>query len=320
MKNYVLLLSAFVLSLAACKKKEDGNSAGWSNNNAASGPNLESVYLPLAPMEQSFTIDAGATSMITTTRGIRFTFEPQSFSRNATPVNGNVVIKVKEYFTNKDLLTGDLNTGHIDGSLLITSGAFRITAFNPADQGVQLMKPVMVSVPERNGNFNPNNRLFIGLIPLSSMTLYMPTTLNWNDDTTRWNQGTFGNVATYDFFINRLNWWNVDRIASAAQGTTKLSVKLPEKHGNMNATVALLLPENGLVKLFGDASVDAFTTGNYNIPIGMRVKILSISKINGVLAYNIHSTTITANETIYITDMQQVSEKELMTIIENDLN
>lgn len=319
MRNYILALCLLGTTLYSCKKDEEGNIPGW-NKAGASGPDLQSVYLPLAPMEQSFTIDAAATTTVTTTRGIRFTVEASSFTRNAQPVTGNVTLKVREYFTNKDLLTGNLNTGHVDGSLLITGGAFQVTAFTAGDLGVSLIKPMMVSIPERNGNFNTAHQLFTGQIPLSSGSTSILSALSWHTDTTTWRRGQFGNSATYDFPINRLNWWNLDRFVDMGQGTTKLSVKLPANYGNINTTVALLLPENGLVQLSGDADEQAFTSGHYRIPIGMPVKILAISKINGALSYHLHSTTITADETIYVTEMLPTTDAGLTTLIESNLN
>lgn len=322
MKKHLLFCLSALLFITSCKKVDERNRSVWENR--YSGLTSVDVFLNnKQPLPQTFTIDPTTTTNIATTRGILIKVPPGSFRRpNGTIVyTGDVKMTIMEYFSNTDLLTGNgISTMTRDGQMLITSGAFKVTALYNGSENLSLAQPINVSMPADANGTNADNRLFTGLDQSTAESLEDNNHIVWIPDSVKWLNGQGTPNGSYDFQINDLNWWNLDRYASLGQGVTKLNVMLPAGFGNVNTMVAILLPQNGITRMWGDNALQMFTLGHYNIPIGMPIKLLTIAEIGGQFKYDLRSMTVIPNETVNISSLQDITPSSLTTVIQNNLN
>jgi hypothetical protein len=66
--------------------------------------------------------------------------------------------------------------------------------------------------------------------------------------------------------------------------------------------------------MYADAVNKRFWQGSpYKIPVGDAVKLVAISKKDGKIFYGIQEVTVSANQTVNITQMDEISQSELNT-------
>jgi hypothetical protein len=275
--------------LFSCKKEEKGTDMSPYILNQY----RNSHQLPT----QKFQANAAATSTLITKKGIWMSIPAGAFAnQNGSPVtSGTIDISIDEYFSNADMVFGKVSTTAHDNTILITGGMFKITASqNGSDLKMNAGQTIRVAIPSAGPN-DGAMQIFKGaeISDAANRVVWDITTIKWTGiDTPIGNQNRF-----YDFMINDLKWWNLDKYHDLGNGRTKMSVTLPGGFSNINAFTCLIMPNNGAVHLVSEGSVSqGFNTGNYTVPIGMQVKVLSVGAQQDKLYFNITDPITVTNE------------------------
>lgn len=299
---FALLLAAVTFS--SCKKDNDNNNSG----------SVTDVLYKHAPATQSFNVNAQSGGTITTTRGIKFIIPANAFANGSgNMVTGNVAIQVREYFTNSDMIFGNVSTVTADSTLLVTGGMFHISASANGNTLSLVPGKEIEARISSGGTLNPDFDVFSG----TENTSLSSNQVQWVESSGKWvgRIDTANGMPYYAFTIPGLNWWNLDHYPDLGNGRTKVSVTLPSGYSNTNSMVMLLMPDNGAIFLPGDPVTHDFNTSHYAVPIGEMVKVLSISNNNG-LHYNLQTVTVVNNMSISVTSLQSTTENDLVTLVQ----
>lgn len=323
MRKTLLLLAVSPMLYYSCKKEDTPqHSQGWQDNTVAG---LEAYYTPYAPPKVTYSINAGMGGIITTSGGIQFTIDENSFTDKdgKTVKAGHIFFTCQEHFTNCDLLRDNLSTVSTKQSLLITGGAFYVSVAGENNATARLVKPIKVSVPEHNGNFNADFRVYEGLnsMGIAPNSIGNPNRIGWKETGINWSPGFMGSNRSYDFSIDRLfSWYGMKRTANKGSGETTINVKLPAGFGNVNTEVFVFVPDRGMIHLAGDASSELFTSKHYTVPMGTPLSIFPISATNDILTYSLFNVIVNSDAAIEVEKMTPVTKKRLIEIIEKDLH
>ena len=289
----LILFSAMILTLAACKKETQ------SNTSAVNGATF---FKSSAPAMQTFTINAGQQTTITGTNGTKVTFYPSSLKNSSGTVitSGQVKIELQEMLKGSDMILANMATTS-DGKLLISGGQINLKVSQNGEELFvnQAGKP-KVSIPTINQS-QPMN-VFVGQV-IPPDTIGSDTTVNWvpadttvvitpTPDTTL---ATPANV--YSFDITQFHYINCDYFYGSGQTLTGLTVTLPSQYTHTNTRVYIYFPSiNSITRVSGYGGSNIFNlTSNYRAPVGMQVKVVVVSWIGVQYYYDIQSVTLTAN-------------------------
>jgi TonB family protein len=90
--------------------------------------NIKDLYKQFEKAPQSFVLDNAIDTILVCNEGTVLTIRADMFVKeNGEPVNGNVILKVKEYYKLSDILLADLSTTS-DGDMLETGGMLHLEA------------------------------------------------------------------------------------------------------------------------------------------------------------------------------------------------
>jgi hypothetical protein len=128
------------------------------NNNAQL---VQQLYDEVTHPVQSFEVNNRRDTAITCRRGTNIYIPANTFySGNGLPVDGDVALEVREYYSLGDMVAAKLNTTS-DGKLLKSGGMLFINAtFNNSDVYIGNGKKISVQMPA-NGNADPQMQLFL---------------------------------------------------------------------------------------------------------------------------------------------------------------
>jgi hypothetical protein len=288
----LIMVSGITLFMSSCKKKDPSPVTPQN-------PLITYYSDKQNAATQTFTVNATSGNVIYGTKGTKITFDPTAFTtQSGTPVSGNVTVSLIEAHTYKDMM--QLNTQTIgnfsgDKKLLVSGGQIRLTA----TQNGALLKPVFgkvhVEIPY-TGAANPSMEVFYG---------EENTEGNLN-----WNAAEFDSIVNtsdslnnyYNFPTEEFGWINCDYFyASTSQ--TEVSLTMPSGYTGDNSMAWLVFPSINSVASFEayNSSTNAISIGHGLCPIGMNVKIVVLSIVDGQYSYSIIPTTIVDNHTETIT-------------------
>lgn len=155
---------AAICLIAACSKKNDYNSAGFSTTS--------SVFKSLAPQSKFVTLNATTGGSFYGNSGSRYTFPPNAFRRaTGALVTGNVTLEVKECVKRSDMIfSGVLPISY--GQPLVSGGESYVKATSGGEEVyIAEGKLYQVNIPKTNssttgfdvflsdGNFDPKDTL-----------------------------------------------------------------------------------------------------------------------------------------------------------------
>jgi hypothetical protein len=293
------------LFFTQCNDKEIVNTPSKYSTNFISGR----AYLAShAPEVQTFTKDIGTAFSITTKGGLKFDFPANAFRDGGFRIGGIAKIEITEYLSNADMIFGGITTS-ADDQLLQSGGMFNIEVRQDGKL-VDLAETYQVGIP--TDNIDQRMQIFEGQ---ESISLDGEVEINWVNADSSWvNQTSFDSF--YRLNLNFLSWCNLDRYYNATDGA-QVRLKLPSTCTNENTTVYMVFDENSVVYLYGDAGLEEFNSGNYNLPLGWDIKLLAVSVIDEELQYTLVNSVITDPHLETVTAMTKVTEEELEDIIKD---
>ncbi len=305
----ILLLALPTLMLFSCKKE--------SKTTDISAYSLNQYRNKHQITAQQFQADAANGSSFVTAKGIWVKVPAGAFTTLAgtAVTSGTINIAITEYFNSADMIFGKVSTVASNNTVLLTGGMFNITATqNNQELKLKLGQTLRVAIPAPVNN-DPDMLIFKG-----QEIADVPNRVEWREADPKWaplDTPIGSNTHFYDFMINDLKWWNLDKYHDLGNGRTKMSATLPSDFSNKNAFICLVMPNNGAVHLAPDGSVSqVFTTGNYTIPIGIQVKVLSVGTQNDQLYFNISGpVTVTSNMNVTVPGLATATDEQVTNAI-----
>jgi len=351
MKKSSLQSLAFVaaISVVACKKSD--TPAPQQNNNA-DGQVMAAFRKEHGPAFESFTVDAAAGAVLTSSSGATYTIPAGAFQTKAgAAVTGSVTVSVKEVNSAADMILSDKPTLTRDGKMLISYGEFFIKAAQ-GNQDLQLKKDSGIKVAVRA---KPNGAQEI---PMWSGDSTITTTLSgynylnvavsisvqtpvrsgilWDQLSTNGYAFFNGSNGTLNFTIDSLvQWRNCDAIVSNSDPKTTVlgyftshyNTATQQDYMGDQPTILYFKPhnQNTLIKLYdvilnAPAGYQGFYSYQNSMPIGLQGTFLAMSTINGKFYADMKDVTIAAptgsnNYTTFTFDPQEVSESTMVSMI-----
>ncbi|MBS1661627.1 MAG: hypothetical protein JST68_11330 [Bacteroidetes bacterium] len=348
-----LIIVATAISMFSCKKNESVPST--NNNTSQDGKVMADFKANHGPQFENFTIDASAGAVITSSKGIKYTFPAGAFVTSAgAAVTGNVTVSVKEINSAADMLLSDKPTLTRDGRMLVSYGEIFVQAVQnnnqlalKKDSGVKVQIPArpnangqqLKEVPIWDGDSTITTTLSGYDYLNTAVTISFQTAVRrgivWDQLSSNYSFFNSGN-GSLDFKLDSLaQWRNCDAILSTS-GTKTTVLGYFNNHYNQattqdysgeQPTMLFFKPrnQNTLIKLY-DIILNA--TGNHqgfysyqaSMPIGMEGTFLAMSTENGKFYADMKDVTIAApvgtnNYTTLSFDPVEVSESAMVNLI-----
>jgi hypothetical protein len=131
-------------------------------------------------------------------------------------------------------------------------------------------------------------------------------------------QGMMNGANLYGYVIktNQLRWLGASRFIEKAASTTNVYTLLPQNFTNKNTLVFLVFKNfQSVVSLRADAASKCFWTKN--IPVGVAVKLVSLSQIGSNFYYGEKEISAVANGTAYKIEPAKKTIAEITTALNN---
>lgn len=345
-----LILVATAISVLSCKKSNDPSSSNTSSN-GQDGQAMASFRQNHGPQAETFTVDASAGGVITSSKGIKYTIPAGVFVTSAgASVTGNVTVSVKEINTPADMLLADRPTLTRDGRMLVSYGEILVTAVqnNAAlllkkDSSVKVQIPAKLNgqqeIPLWNGDSSNSVSLsgYDYLNTAVTVSIQSPVRRGIVWDQISAGYAFFNSTnGSLDFKLDSLaKWRNCDAIQSTSG--TKITVlgyfnshynaETAQDYTGDQPTMLYFKPtgQNTLIKFYdiilnATGSYQGFISYQASIPVGMQGTFLAMSTQNGKFYADMKDVTIAApsgsnNYTTLSFDPQEVSETAMVNLI-----
>jgi len=311
MKNFKILVTLLVFaSLQACNDLPVENDIPIDATTQFSTPDefLESLKNP----SQIFSIDASQTSSFTTKGGLEFTFKKNSFQdQRGNLVSGTVKIRIDEFLNYSDYIYSKMITSG-DGKLYESEVAFDIEATQSGNP-VELVKMYNVEMDVPGTGYDVQKQAYLGELLNSNET-------SWTEQDSDWIFiDTVQNFNRYNIeyeFLTICSFMSLVDLSNASS----VSVKLPDECiANNTLFYVAIESESGttMTMLWPEPTTKTFDHSSYIIPIGSKIKLLSVSTIDGELYYSLTPSVVRANHFEKVPEIHKVSESDLADIIKN---
>lgn len=323
MKKYFFLIGivGLILTVPSCKKKGclDANAKNYDPEaKKADGSCDYGTYSSLSEYEDQqtvseelFTIAASSGGFLTTEKGSQVTIPANAFvTQGGAPVNGNVEIKIKEIFSNQDMINAGIFTNSMD-THLNSGGMFFLEA---SQGGIQLIVAdgqfVNVKIPAQAQD------------TLMELFLAGPdeNVANWAPaDTATSSAFTFSSADnSYSLDLDSLGWANIDAFMTVNYFDIDFTLSGVGGLNNSNTTAyAVFEGENSVwptgVSPWGDINNNLIHETHLG---AVELNLIVISVIGGQLYYGLLHTTPAPNMN-YDIPMSMISSDNLDDIIES---
>ncbi|CAL1520465.1 hypothetical protein [Chitinophaga sp. MM2321] len=355
LKSIACLLAA-ALAVSSCRRN---NNEVPLPSPSEDGKMLSALLSSYAPKFESFTVDAAAGGVITTTNGTKYTIPPNVFTtKSGVPVTGAVAISIKEILNVSSMILSDKPTMTSDGRILVSYGEF----FMKAEQNKQNLalqpnangRAIQVQVPAKPGDGVKEVPMWDGdtTVTLTQngfnhinqpVTVSSEVTLNkgmmWTQIDN--NYAIFNSAnGTMDFRLDSLiKWTNCDglyydpnpKTTVMAYFTNHFNAETGVGFGGEQPSMLFFKPRysNTVVKFYNvilaaPTGKEGFHSYQSSIPVGMEGTFLAISAVNGQLYAEQKDVTIgtpaTGNDYTTVSfDLQAVDANSLIALI-NSMN
>jgi hypothetical protein len=210
-----------------------------------------------------------------------------------------------------------------NGFLLESAGAFFIRVTK--DGRELLLSPGAVLRISFSGNTEPkqNMQVFNGQegnpVPLSGIDTFF----DWmRDSDTSWirvfqkTSGTGGaTIKGYEMNVKKLRWVSAERYTDSTKPKTKIFAILPPNYTNKNTAVfAVFMNQTTIVSLKADYPSRTFAAAN--IPLGTKLKILTISRIGDDTYLGIKDVNDVGTNTFYSITPEKKPLKDIVGVLE----
>ncbi|GAB5398648.1 MAG: hypothetical protein Aureis2KO_02330 [Aureisphaera sp.] len=317
-----LAVSALCLTLLSCDISDDSDTGNVNIPLEIDGTeHMDDIQNNREEALQDFTIDGALGGTVVGVKGTNVIFGPNAFQdANGSPISGNVNVELLEVYGKGDMAlkrvatNGKNDNGDIEA--LLSGGEFFVRADQNGEE-VFPATPFQVFVP--SNDFDPNMKLFSAEGGCDTLDCDVV----WEEDEDQLMQGegmgpdgTY--VVGYSGFREEFGWTNLDKWYSYAGPKTMMYVEAPEGYNETNCSVFLSYDgEPGLALLdIYDAEQGLFTEHYGQIPVGLEVHIIFMSKQNGAYVYAIQSAVIGEDHIEVIGTTQTATEAELFALID----
>lgn len=318
----MLFVGFFCLSILSCD----------DNNETPEGPRPDKHALiqffedGIKENTQHFTISASTGGNITGNQGTMVKFSTNPFvTLNGNIVTGNVDVELIEIYDRSSMLFANRPTNgkkdNGDISTLISGGEFFV---NATQDGIQLKPAVgftIIAPTDNTGEIDQDMSQFRGVEICDGDDC----DVIWEENKDRGIevgefQGTGGWQTAYYVFQSQFGWTNIDRWYNDPRPKTTIFVDVPEGFDNTNC--AVFITYDGEPTALGsfdrfDADKGMFTEHYGLIPIGLKVHVILISIIDNKISYAINAVTITENHVEVIDAVEDISEENLIDLIDS---
>jgi hypothetical protein len=299
MKNQIKLTAivfAALFVMFSCEKEEFKTNTYTKKQSA-----LTDLFKNIAPPMQSFTIIAGQQQVVVGEKGTKITFFINSFKKKDGTIltSGNVKIVLQEMLTGSEMILANKTTTS-DGKLLQSGGQIYIKAYIGNEELLvnQVAKPQVDILVNNQGAMG----LFKGMVKEND-SIKGDTIINWEkdkdsvkikNDSAQGGGGAGGGLkAYYNFDFGDFGYWNCDQLYSDPNPKTELYIKTPLGFVDSNTQIYIYFNSiNSVAKCEGfKISTNEFFLNHSLAPIGMNIKIVMISKKDGIHYLDIKSAT-----------------------------
>ena len=315
---YNLIIAAFLLS--SCQKDLDlfipdpgqptGADSTWYNSITSTMPVITlKNRLLLNIQKDSFTLNSGTTSMVTTAAGLQCSFAGGALIDPAgQPVFGTVYIETHLLKKKGDIIRMGTPTTS-NGHMLVSGGEFFVRLMKNGVE-LQLATNGHINVKYNDSPVSTLMGVFNGVENSQSGFNWLPNFDSINNRVTALNQ-------SYEILSNRLQWINCDYFydTSSASPRTTVSAVLPPYYTNANTVAYTVFNDlRSVIGMYGNANTKKFSTGN--LPSNKQVTVVIISK-QGDDYYLGHQQALTISPTAGNIGNQQVIVNPVKTSFEN---
>jgi hypothetical protein len=311
---YSLFLLVFLIT--ACQKEISGDAGvvpvntNWSTSTPASNVHVARLLLDglkPAPTSSTFLNTNGTTMFL----GDVVVIVPTNtfVKQDNSPVVGNITLKVTKATKFDEMVYHNLGTV-TNTELLSTGGMVNLEAV----QGTDILK--IATGKKIDLYFQTNNsgayEAFKG-VTNNAVTNNITWAVNtqWPTDTASLGQPG----ANYTRIkIDSCQWVNCDYFYNQPN-PTNIYLKLPTNFGNTNTLCYMVFrADKVMAGMYADANNQQFWQGtNYKVPIGKNVRLIAVGKKDNKNYYGAVDITISANQTITIPTMDEVTDAQLQT-------
>ena len=318
----MLFVGFFCMSIISCDDKNEAPAGPKPDKDAL----IEFFDESITKSTQHFTVSSSTGGNITGSQGTIVKFSTNPFlTLNGNIVTGNVDVELIEIYDRSSMLFANRPTNgkkeNGDISTLISGGEFFV---NATQDGIQL-KPAagftIVAPTDNTGDIDQDMRQFRGVEICDGEDC----DVIWEENKDRGIeigefQGTGGWKTAYYVFQSQFGWTNIDRWYNDPRPKTTIFIDVPEGFDNSNC--AVFIAYDGEPTALGsfdryDAEKGMFTEHYGLIPIGLKVHIILVSIIDNKISYAIQAATITENHVEVINGVQDISEEDLIDLIDD---
>lgn len=314
--SFVILLAGLGLFLASCKKEYTEYPVDLPSENE-----LKTFFDERTlSATQYFSAIADTSNIIVGKQGTIITIAPKAFytGKLSSPVlvKGNVSVELVEVYSRADMVMMNKTTMGklVNGKLsAMSSGGFYRLNITQNGKAVNVFKgKLIVSLPKSKSK---NENLLMGEF---EGTFDTEGDIVWKqvDDSVKTAIDSLAG-GYYTIADTTFGWTNVDRFFEDPRPKTTLNVKLPNGFDNTNTKVFVTYDGQPTAL----ANLDVFTNEGYfsehygQIPIGMQIHIIAMTRISGKLHYNIVPATIEDGKIYYVTTLEPTDEVKLRNLI-----
>lgn len=292
----VFFALAAIAVISGCNKDEHFSS-GPLTTPAVENPLKQVFAQNVANATQHFSLNATAGGGIQGQDGVFIYFGTSAFrAQNGNIVSGNVDIELIEALTVGDMLWLNKQTlGNDNGQLrpLVSGGQFFINATQGGQQLSLVPGASYVNVPTPMFP-DPNMAVFSGEVDADGDILWDP-----------WNTNPILNAAGedtsgYNFPNDSLGWINCDYFPANLPSTV-VQVTCPSGNDHDNTFVWIVFPtENSMTRVQGGMNNVFSIAPGYQVPLGINITVVALSKINNNFASSFTNTVVTQDMNIPI--------------------
>jgi hypothetical protein len=226
-----------------------------------------------------------------------------------SPVIGNVILKVTKATKFDEMVYSNLGT-LTNTELLSTGGMVNLEAVQGTDVlKIAAGKKVDIYFQTNNANAYQGFKGVINNTLSNNVTWSLNT--QWATDTA--NLGQPGTNYTR-IKIDSCQWVNCDYFYNQPN-PTNIYLKLPTSFGNTNTLCYMVFrADKVMAGMYPDPTNQQFWQGtNYKVPIGKNVRLIAVGKKDNKNYYGAVDITISANQTLTIPSMDEVTDAQLQT-------
>lgn len=323
------IAAASAVCILSCKKNNDVSAQ--QNNNSNSDAQVMTEFMQNnGPQFESFTVDATAGAIITSSKGITYSIPGGAFVTQAgATVTGSVTVSVKEINSASDMLLGDKPTLTSDGRMLVSYGEFFVAASqNNLELLLKKDSTVKVQVPAKRMDNGVQGQQGVPLWAGDSIVTTTLSGYDWLNTAVTvgtqtavrkgivWDQissayAFFNSTnGTLDFGLDSLvKWRNCDLILSNPNPKTTVLCYFDSNYNNRTTTdymgdqptMLYFKPhnQNMLIKFYdiilnATGANQGFISYEGSVPESLQGTFLAISTINGKFYADMQDVTIGA--------------------------